>query len=392
MGWAINHFALVWNLDPHVAMILAWVIALLVAVAVSLLLKPKRKPGQPNVEQPAPLQQLTQSGIVNAPHFEFKPHNEANQSQTQSVAVYLPGAQPAPDRSEPKPKLNFECVGAKMIGVEIDQSFEILPTQDERYSPDRCMAAVADFYRNTDDSDIDSIGIRTVAALRGREGESLSIREGRWLLHDRKMQRSESVPFKRLDTKRLAIVLGISNTEVYTYEGRYVKAEKFGRDWFYAFKKEFQDLAEGVYDVEIRLVGTYGGKVIVDDTFGFELIRGGELKNSTFRRKNPCLLLPGLQPSKAERIGRLSGFAEEGDQLITENRQRTEVDWPKAKAWAESAHAYIAEHVNDESAAFFSSETREHPYPGGAIDRHFVDWIHTRIQRIAEIVSDVRKQ
>lgn len=385
-AFAIHHYALVFGLDPPVAMILAWAIALLVAVAVSLLLKPNQKLGQPSVEQPAPLQQLTQSGIVNAPHFEFNPHIEVSPTFSQSQTL-------SPTSELTIPKLSFECVRAKMIDVEVNlSSFEILLTPSEGRALDRCMAAVAEFRRNTDDSNIDSISIRTIAELRGREGESLSINEARWLEYDLTAKRSETVSFKRLDTKRLAVVLGISNTKVYTYEGRYVKTEKFGHDWLYTFKEQFQDLIEAVYDVEIRLVGTQGGKVIVDDTFGFELIRGEELKDSIFRKKNPCLLLPGLQPSKAERIGRLSSFAEEGDKLITRYREKVDVDWPQARAWAERAHVYIAENVNEESAAFFSSETREYAYPGGAIKRVYVDWIHTRIRRIAEIVSDVRKQ
>jgi len=111
-----------------------------------------------------------------------------------------------------------------------------------------------------------TISIRTIAELKGRDGESLSINEVRWLEHDLKIKRSATAPFKRLDTKRLAVVLGISNNHVYTYEGRYVK-ESRGAAVFYVFRREFQELTEAVYDVEIRLMGAQGGKGIVDNTF-----------------------------------------------------------------------------------------------------------------------------
>jgi hypothetical protein len=327
-------------------------------------------------------------------HNEFKAHNETtqSQSQSQSVVVNVSGAQPEPDKSEPTPKLNFECIRAGFIDVEIDMStFEIRLTPDQYGGGMKCKAAVAEFRRNTDDSRVESISIRAIAELRGREGESLSINEGRWLVHDREEKRRATIPFRRLDTKRLAVVLGISNNKVYTYEGRYVKSARLGLTWIYTFKHELQYLSEAVYDVEIWLAGSYGGSNIVDDHFGFELIRGAELKDSIFRKKNPCLLVPGVQPDKAERIRRLSEFAEEGDRIIA-NGKGVEVDWPKAKEWAKRAETYIWERVGEESAAYFSLETREHAFPGGAVNRTYVDWVYTRIQRIAELASEVRKQ
>jgi hypothetical protein len=325
----------------------------------------------------------------NTPLIEFKPHIEVNPSINQT--------QPQnPSHSQLSelavPKLNFECIRAKMIEVEVDiSSFEILLAPSNGRALNRCMAAIAEFRRNTDYSKIDSISIRAIAELKGQQGESLSINEVRWLEHDLKTKRSATASFKRLDTKRLAVVLGISNNRVYTYEGRYVK-ESGGAAVFYVFRRELQELTEAIYEVEIRLMGAQGGKVIVDNTFGFQLIRGAELKDSIFRKKNPCLIGPGLQPSKAKQIEQLSRFAEEGDRLIIEYKEKLKPDWTTAKTWGGSAHTYISEYINDESAAYFSLETREHLYPGAAIDRIFVDWVYTRIKRIAEIASEVRKQ
>lgn len=296
------------------------------------------------------------------------------------------------DRPESLPSLNFECIRAGFIDVEIDtRTFEIQLTPDQYGRGLKCKAAVAEFRRNTDRSNVDSISIRTVAELRGRQGESLSINEGRWLVHDRDDKRRATIPFKRLDTRRLAVVLGISNNKVYTYEGRYVKTARIGLKWIYEFKHELQDLSEAVYDVEVWLAGSYGGRNIMDEHFRFELIRGAELKDSIFRKNDPCLIVPGSQPSKAERIRQLSDLAEEADQIIARGTG-VEVDWSKAREWAQRAEAYILQFVNEESAAYFSLETREHAYPGLAVNRIYVDWVYTRTQRIAEIASEVRKE
>jgi hypothetical protein len=68
-----------------------------------------------------------------------------------------------------------------------------------------------------------------------------------------------------------------------------------------------------------------------------------------------------------------------------------DVDSPKSRDWAKRAETYIWENISEESAAYFSLETREHAYPGLAVHREYVDWIYTRIQRIAEIAAEIRK-
>jgi hypothetical protein len=84
-GWLVNHYGPALGLDPPVALVLAWVVALVVAVALSLLLKPKHKPKEAKTSHtPATLQAFPQGGIVNAPHFEFKPHIEVNPTLNQS--------------------------------------------------------------------------------------------------------------------------------------------------------------------------------------------------------------------------------------------------------------------------------------------------------------------
>jgi hypothetical protein len=153
-----------------------------------------------------------------------------------------------------------------------------------------------------------------------------------------------------------------------------VKAGKIGLSWVYEFKDQLQELSEAVYDVEIWLAGSYVGSNIVDDHFGFELIRGAELKDSVFRRKNPCLLVPGVGPDKSELIKTLSRFAEEGNELLRVGRAATEQLWPKARDWAEGAEDYLRQNIGGDAAEWFSLATLD-PWPGLAVDREFVNWV-----------------
>lgn len=112
------------------------------------------------------------------------------------------------------------------------------------------------------------------------------------------------------------------------------------------------------------------------------------LKPRTVRVSIPKHTKSGSQSVKAEIIRQLSAFAEEGDALLLRGTG-TEVDWPRAKEWAGKVEAYIRENISEDAAAWFSLSTTE-GWPGWAVDRRYVDWIHTRIRRLDRLASEVR--
>lgn len=85
VGWIINHFAPLWGLDPHVAYILAWIVALLVAIALSLLLKPKHIPEAKKADEKhtelnsARINFSPVINIDNNPVFQNKPEMDQRQ-------------------------------------------------------------------------------------------------------------------------------------------------------------------------------------------------------------------------------------------------------------------------------------------------------------------------
>lgn len=91
----------------------------------------------------------------------------------------------------------------------------------------------------------------------------------------------------------------------------------------------------------------------------------------------------------AEAIRQLGELAEEGDQLLIRYREKSDVDWTAANDWASKVEEVIKERAGEDSAAYFSLAVTK-PYPGPAVNRRFVDSMHTRIQRIGEIVSELR--
>ena len=188
------------------------------------------------------------------------------------------------------PQLRFECVKVSMVDIAINiNSFEITYTPTDKDL--ECKAAIVEFRRQTDESSIEWIDILITAELKAPNSEPIFVNQVRCL--DSDYIRAKQVGFHRLERRRLAVVLAISANAVSTYEGRYVRHQGFYPDVFgpsYRFIRQFQQLTEACYDVDLRLMGTQDGKVIIDEVFRFELIRGAAFSDIVFRQKEEAAL------------------------------------------------------------------------------------------------------
>ena len=112
VGWAVNHFAPRWGLDAKVALVLAWVVALLLAVAFSLLLKPTHsapsgetsESNRPITVSPTVSPEISpsvsfgaptyQAPLYEAPKVEIKIENNPQFTQSQTQSQHLADDQP----------------------------------------------------------------------------------------------------------------------------------------------------------------------------------------------------------------------------------------------------------------------------------------------------------
>jgi hypothetical protein len=225
--------------------------------------------------------------LINLPEQEFiRQLEEARRDSKEQKVLQLRTEEKsdAMQFAEP-PKLIFECVKAAMIDIAINiSSSEIISTPTDKDL--KCKAAIVELRRQTDESAIEWIDILITAELKTQNGELIMINPVRCLDHDWRMQ--GLVRFHRLDRRRLAVILAISANNVSTYEGRYVRRQGFYPDIYgpsYMFVHEFQELTEASYDVELRLIGTQDGKVIIDKVFSFDLTRGPTFSDIVFRQK-----------------------------------------------------------------------------------------------------------
>jgi hypothetical protein len=167
----------------------------------------------------------------------------------------------------------------------------------------------------------------------------------------------------------------------YTLSGKdcYVLDKEAGRSAIRTPDQQFRSEVQLVGGIVPRAIGnfsftlTYEPKLSIDETITHS--------------PNPVEGL-AAETVRADLIRNLSNFAEEGNQLLI---LKMNVDWPKARDWAARAEAYIRQHISVESAEYLSLATTE-PFPGHAVNRDYVDWVHTRRQRLGEIASDIRSK
>jgi hypothetical protein len=266
MGWAINHFALVWNLDPHVAMILAWVIALLVAVAVSLLLKPKSKKyteqeiGAPVIVSP------TISPTFEAPKIDIRIDNSPSFSQSQTQSTHQHAYH---DPNIPEAKFTFGYTSLHLPVLPIDERNHVIA---EQRRPDSLLnqyemnikAALVRFEYETTTGIAPRIDIRAQVAIWTKE-DRIPKYDGVWHVANRNSKRFVSGDY---DNLVLAVVV---DAQVFGYQFQMKNFDDFGQ---YASHELIPVSGPHEYFFEVKLIGTRASErdhIIINQTEWFFL-------------------------------------------------------------------------------------------------------------------------
>jgi hypothetical protein len=259
VGWLINHFAPLWGLDPSVAFILAWVVALLVAVALSLLLKPKTY--TPEAERLGA--RVAEGGIVNAPHFEFNPRIEVNPSFNQSQTQRQSQTQQQPPISPP----SITPIEARVREVYVTPLGEATDeTESFDVSNTKLPVALIDFYRGADNSPEPFVDVRGHISFFNPAGERVyRINDAHWW-----KARRHHKTFEPGDSRRMVVAI-ISNGRVIPYEGRFKAIEAtYETDEKY-FELTSEPLEGDRLRVRVELIGTRGSVQTFNDSTGYDL-------------------------------------------------------------------------------------------------------------------------
>lgn len=269
-GWLTDYLAQHYGLTPQVALVLSWSIGLLVFVALSLLLRPKKS----QEAQTEPAQQLNQSGIANAPHNEFNPHNEFKPT----LVVHVPTAQPLPSKRQQPRTTNppaLQARPARLDRIKIDAySLEVANLYTTLHEGGRKLTdvwvAFAKFHRDADGSEDSWIDVRGYAEFFDTKGNSLFIADQiYWWQKEGDHKTSET--FSVGDTEKL--IVAIVGNKVYPYSGHYVTVNRHGIHDVTKFVLETRDnpLEGSEFLVRIVLIGTASGRQALKQSFDYHL-------------------------------------------------------------------------------------------------------------------------
>jgi hypothetical protein len=313
LGWLIKHYAVVWGLDPRVAIVLAWAVALLVFVALSLLLKPKPRPEEtPAMPQPAQ-QTLNQSGIVNETRNEANPHNEFKPT----VNVNIPAAQ-----SEEKPRRvpvqpptppHIEYRSYRIIRLPIDITNNNLGEEQfiEQYLSERqsiVLAILVRFYYRPDSNVPSWIDVKPHVFF-----------QGKWDVFDAVWYRTEN-EYRTFETgKAYELIVALVSLDrddlLLTYEhDRKPLENTFGQSDF--FVPNITPLEGKEFHVLIELVCKWSDNVIAKPSFRFRLVLDPEPKFEEVKESDALTPAAHGRESPAKRaykIERLKEFIKESE-------------------------------------------------------------------------------
>ena len=128
------------------------------------------------------------------------------------------------------------------------------------------------------------------------------------------------------------------------------------------------------------------------------LIANGELiKEDNYKLTiKPDFAISLIDPrqEKVEQLAmaqKLNEFLNEGYEILRGNPLIALSAWVVAKEWAAKVENYIRENLGEIHALDFSKEAPIKPYPHPAVNRRVVDWIYTRIERIGELITELKK-
>ena len=272
IGWAIQTYGPIWGLDPKVAIVLAWVVALAFALGLSALLKPKSK--RETETQPEQLTSARETPTViisptispvfnNATNIDQRPINYQSQTQAQSQGRTVT------QNTSVSPEI--ECVDCYFWQTTLSQTNELIEGGNTR-----CMAALSDFYLTPLVGTDPWVEIKTHLVFYDPSGNQLRrVPSGVW---KRGKRRQAEMRAGETETLVIAIVIpaldgsiGFTTYEYFEEDSLRLRFLTGGRILHHFVVPRLSPLREDTLLVKVTLIGTYRGNLTLNEEFWFRL-------------------------------------------------------------------------------------------------------------------------
>lgn len=268
-GWLINHYGTVLGLDQRAALVLAWVIALLIAMTLSLLLKPKQQTRES--QSPSRKQHLSQTGIVDRTHFEFKPHNEFKPSVVVNVPSHELHAHTQPQimgriqsaKDFRMPDLEF--TNPIIIDRWLDLEHGLTEEEDEDSGSLKVKVVLARFYYKPDQGVPPRISVKAHISIANSAGVPIKARfDAVW-----EEEEDEYKEFDTADTHALVIAMIPCDDAIATLQhgSRPYPDTQYGR----YFAPSSETLEGKEFRLRVDLIGKRYDEVVINKPFNFNL-------------------------------------------------------------------------------------------------------------------------
>jgi hypothetical protein len=391
VGTAVSILQAIFAIDsgiPYWIAIMYAVITLLVVVTISffisgVLLKRKSQTAHAD-NSPPPAQNMTQTGVSinNSPIINVGQIAEEAGSKKQVEREYV---------SPPV----FETVGTRVVRRVIDVNTNTL-IEDKFLGEEKDLAlnerlvdvALAKIRYRADVGVPPSMHVMAHLLFRATsEGTESDIDYGVWWPDE--LSRSQTFHAGDRHELVVALIMPDIKTCCITYE-HHTKPHKLPATTYRYLSPTIAAFNGTEFLIKVDLTVKRVNEVVDTKSLEYRLALTPKLIFEEASAVRGIIEQPAKNAGVAVTLRHLSELAEEGTQILN-GSLGVNVDWSRANDWAGRVEECMKEQVSEDAAAYLALSVTK-PYPGLAVNRAFVDFIHTRIQRIGEIASELRRR
>lgn len=277
----------------------------------------------------------------------------------------------------PDPKLepNFVCKGTYVVRAHQERGMLVLGHESNPYQPLNVFAIVAEICNEFDASRRvgDTRGVSAEVLYRRADGRTLDVKRGIWL-----SAASYKRSFRVNDIHSLIVAVHLEDSDPPVFVFIREPGESYED-----IENRISFLEGELYQVKVRLITE--SESVLHKEFDFTLTVTREPEFS-------IELIEGAQDERTKRLTlarRLNELAKEGDALLLYAAGKGAEPAVGVAEWEQKAETFIGLNLGEMRAIGFSSEAGVKSYPGAAVDRRLVDRLHTRLQRIGQIIEEL---
>jgi hypothetical protein len=141
--------------------------------------------------------------------------------------------------------------------------------------------------------------------------------------------------------------------------------------------------------VQVQLIFENDGSILNEFEFRLTITREPEFDIQLVEAKQVVEQLE--RERRLETAQKLNEYLQEGNRILRGGSNVLDGTKESGAFWAAEVSAYIRTRLGEFHFIEFNREAGIKPYPLPAVNRHRVDWLYTRLERLGDIITELRK-